>query len=64
MELKTEIKNLQQTKAQGQMASQTNSIKSLENTYPAQTLPENCRGRKTPQINVILIQIHMKVSGL
>ena len=44
MQIETVIKNLP-TKAQGQMASQANCIKSLENTYPAQTLPKNCRGR-------------------
>ena len=36
----------QQTKAQDQMASQLNSTKKRRaNTYPTQTLPENCRGR-------------------
>jgi len=34
-----------ETKAQVQMASQLNSTKNLENSYPTQTLPENFRGR-------------------
>ena len=46
-EIKTVIRNLQQTKAQVQMASHVNSTKNLDKsyTYPTQTLPENCRGR-------------------
>ena len=46
-EIKTVIKIFEQTKARDQMASQLNSTKILEraNTYPTQTLPENCRGR-------------------
>ena len=34
------------------MVSQLNSTKSFDksNTYHAQTLPENCRGRKTPKL--------------
>ena len=46
-ELKLQSEIFQQTKAQLQTASQLNSTKNLEgaNTYPAQTLPENCRGR-------------------
>ena len=45
MEIEAVIKNFQQTKAQDQMASQVNSTKRKANTYPTQTLPENCRGR-------------------
>ena len=30
------------------MASQVNSTKRKANTYPTQTLPENCRGSKLP----------------
>ena len=46
-EIKTVNRNLQQTKAQVQMASHVNSTKNLDKsyTYPTQTLPENCRGR-------------------
>ena len=32
------------------MASQLNSTKNFKNTYPTQTLPENCRGRKTSKL--------------
>ena len=44
---KPESEIFQQRKAQDQMASQLNSTKNLEraNTYPTQSLPENCRGR-------------------
>ena len=54
-EIETVIKKIfQQTKVQGQMASQKNSTKNQgrANTYTAQTLPENInsRGRKTPEL--------------
>ena len=46
MEIETAIRNLPTTNAQDQMASEMNSTKNLKkNTYPTQTLPENCRGR-------------------
>ena len=47
MEIETVIRNLPPKKAQVQMASQLNSTKNFRraNTYPTQTLPENCRGR-------------------
>ena len=46
MEIETAIRNLPTTNAQDQMASELNSTKNLKkNTYPTQTLPENCRGR-------------------
>ena len=32
------------------MASQANSIKHLEKSYPSQTLPKNSRGRNTPKL--------------
>ena len=44
-EIETVIRNLPATKAQVQTASQLNSTKNFANTYPPQTLPENCRGR-------------------
>ena len=50
--IETVIKNLPQTKAQGQMSSQSNLIKHLRraNTYPSQTLPKYSRGRNTPKL--------------
>ena len=51
--IKTVIKKIfQQTKVQGKMVSQVKSTKvyRIANTYPAQTLPENCRGRKSPKL--------------
>ena len=51
-EIETLIKIFQQTKVQGKMVSQVKSTKvyRIANTYPAQTLPENCRGRKSPKL--------------
>ena len=37
------------------MASQESSTKNLEKSYPAQTFPENYRGRKTQKI---ILQSH------
>ena len=49
-EIETIIRTLPANKAQDQMISQLNSTKNLgrANTYPTQTLPENCREGKLP----------------
>ena len=51
-EIETVIKNLEQTKAQDQMASQVNSIKHLEKSYhlSSQMLPKYSRRRNTPKL--------------
>ena len=45
--IKTVIKNLPTKKGQDHMASQVNSMKNYTrtNTYPTQTLSEDCRGK-------------------
>ena len=51
-EITVVIKNLQKARAQGQVASQENSIKHFEraNVYPTKNLLKSCRGRNTSKL--------------